>query len=103
MHKLMSMPAINEDETSSGEDEQPAEMKRKPKKKISKSINRPNSVKRTDNKHHFIEEGDEEEEEEEKEKHELIRTQSKGVKHFFRDLFSCTKKEKYEKTHSRLN
>ena len=116
MHKLTSMPAINEDESSSEDDERPGEIKRKPKKKIhvhkTKSIKRPNSVILRDNKHNFIEEdedGEEKEKEsenEKEEKHELIRAQkpqSKGVKDFFKGLFSCTKSEKYVKAHSRLN
>ena len=97
MHKLMSMPAIDEDETSSGDDDQVGEIKRKVKKSIPKAVKRQNSVKLKGNKHHLIEEGDEDEEEQ-----ELIKTQSKGVRNFFRDLFSCTRRAKHENAHSRL-
>ena len=95
MHKLKSMPAIDEDESSPEEDELPNNGNATNKRKVKRRKPKKATLKK-DNRH-FIEEKDETEEEQ-----EPVKVTNKGVKKFFRGLFSCTKAQKYEKSDALL-
>ena len=93
MHKLMSMPAINEADTSSEEEEGDNERKT-PKKRKGKKPKVKTGSGSMKTHPHFIEEKDEIEEE----IPPVKPPPRKGIKHFFRGLCSCTKEKKYDRS-----